>query len=241
MESGDRESLGGLLSKRCPSQIDWPETLEFYLAFRGWRIKDPIFILGEAYARCQVPETRHTLAASLRRGFAGLGIRGEDDVEFVNNAMRWYGNEKGHLVVNAKYTMNEMRGITPNFDTSYTTDADTENKLMQLREPLFRTNTILRGRRGTWVKIRTDNSGGPLCESRSGHGFPNIDALGGSPEVIGSLLRGSGLTLKTGMGGRCHRPLRKGTLADAPSLTAKLSSARNGKTCDRFLLPHMFT
>ena len=46
VKSGDRESLVGLLSKRCPSRIEIPELIEFYLAFRGKTLKDPILILG---------------------------------------------------------------------------------------------------------------------------------------------------------------------------------------------------
>jgi hypothetical protein len=106
-ESGDRERLVTLLSTRCPSRIDWPVNIEFYLARQESTLKDPIAILGEAYSKSQVPETRHVLAAALRRAFAGLGPRGKDGSEYVENAMRWYESEKHHLAVSSDYTMNE--------------------------------------------------------------------------------------------------------------------------------------
>jgi len=93
VESGDRESLVGLLSKRCPSRVEGPELVEYRLAFRGTKLEDPILILGEAYAKCKVPETRHIIAASVRRSFAEFGIHGNDEAEFVRNAMRWYEEE----------------------------------------------------------------------------------------------------------------------------------------------------
>ena len=93
-DCGDRERLVALLSKRCPNRIHWPENVEFYLAVRAKRLRDPILILGEAYSKSQVPETRHALAAAVRRGFVDLGIRGKDDAEYVKNAMQWYVAEE---------------------------------------------------------------------------------------------------------------------------------------------------
>ena len=106
-DSADRESLVRLLSTRCPCSLDGPETIEFVLAAEAKRLKDPILILGEAYAQCRVPKTRRALAAAVRRGFAGLGIRGKDDADFVMNAMQWYEKEKDHLVVNNYYVAND--------------------------------------------------------------------------------------------------------------------------------------
>jgi uncharacterized protein (TIGR03067 family) len=107
VDLGDRVSLVELLSKRCPSRIHASETIEYYLAFHGKRLKDPILVLGEAYATCEEPETRDKLAAAVRRGFADYGIRGEEDDEYVKNAMEWYEREKARLVANRKYPMNE--------------------------------------------------------------------------------------------------------------------------------------
>lgn len=137
VESGDRESLVELLSKRCPNRVGWPENIEFYVTHHGRKLKDPILILGEAYARSQVPETRHTLAAALRRSFAGLGIRGKDDAEFVSNAKRWYENEKGHLIVNANYTMNETNGIGVSIE-DYEQHPDLYDNPPRTIEPLFK-------------------------------------------------------------------------------------------------------
>jgi hypothetical protein len=105
-ESGDRQCLVDLLAKRCPSRMDGVEYIEFCVAFHGKTLKDPILVLGEAYAKSREPETRKALADSVRRGFAGFGIRGKDDAEYVNNAMRWYDNEKDHLIVNYLYPQN---------------------------------------------------------------------------------------------------------------------------------------
>jgi hypothetical protein len=106
-ESGDRECLVKLLSTRCPNHIYLHESIEFYLPFRGYKLKDPILVLGEAYAECQVPEVRHDLAVVVRRGFTNLGIRGKDDADFVSNAMQWYEKEKEHLVLNDRYWMDD--------------------------------------------------------------------------------------------------------------------------------------
>ena len=54
---------------------------------------------------------REALAAAVRRSFAGFGIDGNDDAEFVSNAMRWYTKEKGGLIVNREYYRNENMGL----------------------------------------------------------------------------------------------------------------------------------
>ena len=71
-------------------------------------------IFAEAYERSQVPETRHALVTAVRRNFVGLGIRGENEAEFLDHAMQWYEREKGRLFVNREYFLNEIaeRGIT---------------------------------------------------------------------------------------------------------------------------------
>jgi hypothetical protein len=142
VESGDRESLVKLLSKRCPSRVGWMRTIEYCVAYSGWRIKDPILILGEAYSNCQVPETRHALAAALRRSFAGFGIQAKDDPEFVSNAMRWYMKEKGGLIVNREYYRNENSSITIE---TYEQHPEYYEKPPWPTEPLFRRGAFAPG------------------------------------------------------------------------------------------------
>jgi hypothetical protein len=109
IESGDRESLIAMLTTTpCPNRLSGYEDIEFYLAWEGKRMKDPILILGEAYSKCRVPEIRHQLAGAVRRAFADLGIRGKGDADYVKNAMQWYEKEKDHLTVNRKYEHNGM-------------------------------------------------------------------------------------------------------------------------------------
>lgn len=108
---GDREALVTMLSTRSPTWFDGIEPIEFYLVARGDRLKDPILILGDAYSRCDVPETRRTLAAAVRRGFASFGIGGWGDADYVNNAMQWYEKEKGRLAPNWRYGANEISPI----------------------------------------------------------------------------------------------------------------------------------
>jgi hypothetical protein len=142
--SGDRQGLVELLSKRCPSRLDARETIEYHLAFRGWRLTDPILVLSEAYAKSEVRGTRRSLANCLRRAFAGHGIRGRDDADFVSRATRWYQNEKNHLTVNAEYFRNAtvieiMFSLeSPNFHV------DSFDNLPREWEPLYLT-TIPRG------------------------------------------------------------------------------------------------
>jgi hypothetical protein len=138
VQAGDREILVELLSKRCPYLIDGPLTVEYHLAYSGWKLRDPMLIFSEAYARSRVPETRQTLATAIRRSFAGLGIREKDDAEFIKKAMQWYRKEKGRLIVNTHYFYNEMApgGITVNH--SYEKHPDLFDNPRPGREPLFK-------------------------------------------------------------------------------------------------------
>ena len=108
IDFSDREGLVRLLSLRCPNLIDWPVSIELFIATRARRFKAPMTILGDAFERCRVPETRRRLAGAIRRSFIRLGIRGENDADYVKNAMRWYGKEVGRLEVNRMYVVNEL-------------------------------------------------------------------------------------------------------------------------------------
>ncbi len=116
IDSGDRDNLVKLLSTRCQLEVCVYEEIEFCLVFRGNKIKDPILVLGEAFSKCKVPEVRHEIAGAVRRGFAGHGIRGKDDVEYVTNAMQWYEKEKDHLNFNGEYLRNAMQTTTGLYD-----------------------------------------------------------------------------------------------------------------------------
>ncbi|MGO8688442.1 MAG: hypothetical protein ACLQLG_02320, partial [Thermoguttaceae bacterium] len=76
-------------------------------------LKDPILILGEAYAQCRIPKVRRTIANAVRRDFSGSGVRGKDDAEFVKNARRWYEEEKEHLVVLERWPSPNMFSLGP--------------------------------------------------------------------------------------------------------------------------------
>jgi uncharacterized protein (TIGR03067 family) len=110
VDLGERQKLIALLSTRCPGRVKAWTTLEFYLAYYGRTMKDPILILGEAYSRCTIPEVRHDIAAAVRRGFRGLGIHAKEDADFVANAMKWYQRERQHLVVNFAFCHLEYSG-----------------------------------------------------------------------------------------------------------------------------------
>jgi uncharacterized protein (TIGR03067 family) len=109
----DRNGVVELLSTRCPYGFG-DCSLEFALAALGKKapnkLKDPVMILGEAYAKCQIPEVRRILIWPIRRAFAGHGIEGQDDGKFVKNAMRWYETNKDHLAVNWEYSGREYNG-----------------------------------------------------------------------------------------------------------------------------------
>jgi hypothetical protein len=104
--SGDRENLVALLSTRCPSHCGFMDVEACLVRIGEKKLKDPVLILGEAYSRCQVPQVRKVIANAVRRGLRGLGIRGNDDAEFVQRAMKWYEQEKEQLVFNADYLSN---------------------------------------------------------------------------------------------------------------------------------------
>ena len=144
VQSGNRQCLVDFLAQRCPGRIHGPEYIEFHVAFHGKKLKDPILVLGEAYAKCRVPETRHALAASVRRGFAGRGVRGKDEAEFVQNAMQWYEKEKGHLVVNSTYTLNVTSNGVAFTIESYEKHPDYYDNPPQARDPLFKERTTPR-------------------------------------------------------------------------------------------------
>lgn len=109
LKSADRDGLVTLLSTRCPHLvrcIGGPLHVEYCLVTAGNRLQHPILVLGEAYAKCRVPEVRQELAAAVRRGFIGLGVQGKDDAELVRNAMKWYVEKKDRVKVNSFYSWN---------------------------------------------------------------------------------------------------------------------------------------
>ena len=129
INSGDRDNLVKLLSTRCQLRICAYDDIELYLADRGKKLKDPILVLGEAFSKCKVPEVRHDLAGAVRRGFAGHGIRGKDDAEYVANAMQWYQKEKNHLIVNGDYWENTQHLSAGFYDERPELYAEIEKKL----------------------------------------------------------------------------------------------------------------
>ena len=93
VRTGDRNRLVGLLSTHCLDDVDG-EPIEACLTRHCGTLADPILIFGEAFGKAAAPEVRANLAAAVRRGFADLGIEGENEAEFVENAMEWYRKEK---------------------------------------------------------------------------------------------------------------------------------------------------
>ena len=132
--SGDRDRLVTLLSTRFVPRLGGYATIEWYLAFFGRKLKDPIMILGEAYSKCQAPAVRHDIASAVRRGFTDLGVRGKDDAEFVRNAMQWYGKEKDGLVPNVRYLSNDQSfplELYDKYPEQYTTHASERQLLFE--------------------------------------------------------------------------------------------------------------
>jgi hypothetical protein len=102
LKSGDRDGLVLILSLRCPRRICCLD-IENFLAVCRRTFRDPITVLGEAYDKCKIPETRHAIADAARRAFTGSGIDGKDDQQFIQNAMRWYDANKSRLEPNWHY------------------------------------------------------------------------------------------------------------------------------------------
>ena len=105
LKDADRDSLVTLFSNRFPQCYDFPD-IEDLLVLHGAKLKDPVLILGDAYSKCRVPEVRLQIAQAIRRGFKGSGIRGNDDADFIKNAMQWYQREKDSLAYNPEYGYN---------------------------------------------------------------------------------------------------------------------------------------
>jgi len=116
IDSGDRDNLVKLLSTRCQVEVGYQLDIEYWLAYHGKKLKDPILVLGEAFSKCKVPEVRHDIAGAVRRAFAGQGIRGKDEAEYVANAMQWYEKEKDYLIVNGEYLLNTMKIPAEDYD-----------------------------------------------------------------------------------------------------------------------------
>jgi hypothetical protein len=132
--SGDRERLVKLLSMRFPLRAGVIEPIEFFLAFRGKKLKDPIMILNEAYAKCEIPSVRHDIAGAVRRSFGDLGVRGKDDADFVKHATEWYEKEKDSLVPNISYRDNDEYY----WPERYEDEPTLYEKPTSPREPLFK-------------------------------------------------------------------------------------------------------
>jgi len=117
LDSGDRGGLTVLLAVRCPRRAIRLD-IEDRLAVSARTFKDPITVLGEAYAKSKIPETRQAIAEAARRAFTGSGIRGKDDGEFIENAMRWYRANKRRLEVNWHYGERSTSHNGEDYDTN---------------------------------------------------------------------------------------------------------------------------
>jgi len=108
LESRDRADAVLLLSTRCPRTLHPYGLVELCVVLCG-KASDPARILFEAFSRSETPEGRQAIAAAVRRGFTGLGVRGEDDAEFVANAAKWYEANRQRLEPNSYYVVNVAR------------------------------------------------------------------------------------------------------------------------------------
>ena len=104
--AGDRDSLVAVFSTRFPACYHLSD-IEDFLVRHGEKLKDPILILGEAYSKAKLPDVRREIAQAVRRSFKGSGIRGDDDTDFVVQAMQWYEREKNDLAFNPDYATNQ--------------------------------------------------------------------------------------------------------------------------------------
>jgi hypothetical protein len=119
---GDRSNLVALLVGRFPDEPFHKERIEYSMAAHE---KDWILLFGDAYAKCQDAKNRRHLAVAVRRAFIGSGIRGQNDDEFVKNAMQWYRKEKGHLALNprARYRALSYDEFAGAYDDDRTSEA----------------------------------------------------------------------------------------------------------------------
>jgi hypothetical protein len=133
-EEGQRDDLVALLSAQVVDGWGGYFELEWYLASReGKKLKDPILVLGDAYAKSRTPEVAKDLAKVIRRAFKGLDIPGKDDAEYANAAMRWYAANRDHLVVNPKYVQNSLNAAL--FGRPYRLFIEKEKSLRQEHDP----------------------------------------------------------------------------------------------------------
>jgi hypothetical protein len=112
MHSGDREGAVLLLSTRCSPSFFGADRIEDDLLAEDmgegmqYKVKERDLLLFEAFSRCRTPEVRAEIAAAIRRGFTGLGVGGEDDADFVANALKWYNRNHTRFKHNERYQRN---------------------------------------------------------------------------------------------------------------------------------------
>jgi hypothetical protein len=108
IDRADRENLVELFAIQFTDHI-FALTAETALVVSPSKLrdKDPILVLGDAYARSQNATIRTRIAVAVRRSFDGLGVKGKDDQEYVRNAMQWYRDNKHRLVVNVWHDARE--------------------------------------------------------------------------------------------------------------------------------------
>ena len=105
LESGDHGGLVTLLSANCPWLVGGQHSLEFYIMQFGKPMEDKILMLFQAYRRADSRLVRYEIGAALRRGFAGHGIHGDTDDDFVKNAEGWYRANKERVIFNGAYSI----------------------------------------------------------------------------------------------------------------------------------------
>ena len=100
----DREGMVQLLSVRFPSTVGYNIDTEYYVSgLCARQFKNSVSILSEAFQACKDSAVRHKIATAVRHAFAGLGVKGDSDRAFVENAMEFYKKNKSRLTLNRAY------------------------------------------------------------------------------------------------------------------------------------------
>jgi hypothetical protein len=99
---GDKTMVLDILSHKCPSRIGICNNIESFL-IRNTHFKYPFLIVIEAYRKSKEVDNKQNIAKIIRRSLKAMGITGENDSTLVDNAEKWYNENKDRLSFNLKY------------------------------------------------------------------------------------------------------------------------------------------
>lgn len=101
-KQNNRDAVLNILSKKCPDRIGLGLDVEYFLVSQT-KLEAPFLLFIEAYRKSTDKENKKILAKIIRRA---LISEDENGISLVDNAEKWYIENKNKLKVNEEYTYN---------------------------------------------------------------------------------------------------------------------------------------